>query len=120
MSYTKQTWESGDIITAEKLNHMEDGISAGGSGGAGGILVVNGNSQTGALDKTWQEIHDAEFAVFLTTIDTLTFNCLLVNTGIDDHGTYFCSFLMYDSANPDVLSFETSSPNGYPVVHRDN
>lgn len=33
MSYTKQNWQTGDTITAEKLNHMEDGIS-------GGVLVV--------------------------------------------------------------------------------
>lgn len=26
MSYTKQNWQTGDKITAEKLNHMEDGI----------------------------------------------------------------------------------------------
>lgn len=26
MSYTKQTWNNGDIITADKLNHIEDGI----------------------------------------------------------------------------------------------
>lgn len=30
MSYTKQTWYTGDIITADKLNHMEDGIASGG------------------------------------------------------------------------------------------
>lgn len=30
MSYTEQTWANGDIITAEKLNHMEAGIAAGG------------------------------------------------------------------------------------------
>lgn len=28
MSYTKQTWATGDTITAEKLNHMEDGIAS--------------------------------------------------------------------------------------------
>ena len=28
MSYSKQTWANGDIITASKLNHMEDGIEA--------------------------------------------------------------------------------------------
>ena len=28
MSYEKQTWQTGDIITAEKLNHMEDGITS--------------------------------------------------------------------------------------------
>lgn len=30
MSYEKQTWVTGDVITAEKLNHMEEGISSGG------------------------------------------------------------------------------------------
>lgn len=28
MSYTKTTWETGDVITAEKLNKMEDGIES--------------------------------------------------------------------------------------------
>lgn len=28
--YTKQTWKTGDVITEEKLNHIEDGISTGG------------------------------------------------------------------------------------------
>lgn len=30
MAYEKQTWVNGDVITAEKLNHMEDGIAEGG------------------------------------------------------------------------------------------
>lgn len=29
MAYVKQTWATGDVITAEKLNHMEDGIGDG-------------------------------------------------------------------------------------------
>lgn len=28
MAYTKRTWETGELITEEKLNHMEDGIGA--------------------------------------------------------------------------------------------
>lgn len=86
MAYEKQTWQTGDVITQEKLNHMEQGIEDayelpavtetdngkvlgvengqfglvdGGSGG--GTLVVNIN-ETGdvyTLDKTWQEIFDA-------------------------------------------------------------
>lgn len=32
MSYEKQTWADGDIITAEKLNHIEDGVQNGGPG----------------------------------------------------------------------------------------
>lgn len=27
MAYTKQTWADGDTITAERLNHIEDGIA---------------------------------------------------------------------------------------------
>ena len=29
MAYEKQTWATGDVITANKLNHMEDGIAGG-------------------------------------------------------------------------------------------
>lgn len=36
MAYEKQTWSCGETITADKLNHMEDGIADSGSGG--GVL----------------------------------------------------------------------------------
>lgn len=36
MAYEKQTWAAGDKITAAKLNHMEDGISA--AQGTGGVV----------------------------------------------------------------------------------
>ena len=57
MSYTKQTWATGDTITAAKLNHMEDGIAG---GGALIVEVVPGEG-TGELllDNTAQEIYDA-------------------------------------------------------------
>lgn len=35
MAYEKQTWECGETITAEKLNHIEDGIASASSGGGG-------------------------------------------------------------------------------------
>ena len=88
MSYTKQTWKAGDEITSAKLNHMEDGINNIAtevanfpvdidnpqdgdtliynaaeqkwiSGSGGGFLKVGLNMETGALDKTWKQIHDA-------------------------------------------------------------
>ena len=52
MAYTKNTWTDGDIVTSEKLNHMEYGIVD-----AGGIMVINDTDN--GLDKTWQEIYDA-------------------------------------------------------------
>ncbi|MBO7735560.1 MAG: hypothetical protein J6S67_23545 [Methanobrevibacter sp.] len=30
MAYEKQTWHDGDLITEERMNHMEDGIAAAG------------------------------------------------------------------------------------------
>lgn len=30
MAYDKHTWTCGEAITAEKLNHMENGIASGG------------------------------------------------------------------------------------------
>lgn len=65
MAYEKQTWITGEIITQEKLNHMEDGIENASDSGSGNyeIKVLNngdyntspGNSKkiTGfSIDKT--------------------------------------------------------------------
>ena len=37
MAYTKQTWQTGDTITAEKLNHIEDGVGDAYQKPSGGI-----------------------------------------------------------------------------------
>jgi len=56
--YTKQTWKTGDVITEDKLNHMEDGISTG-----GGIYTY---SETvlfdGEVETTADEMSDDEIA----------------------------------------------------------
>lgn len=62
MAYVKQNWECGEMITADKLNHMEDGIANGGAS----VLVVrptslaeSGNRKFVITDKTLQEVSDA-------------------------------------------------------------
>lgn len=35
MAYVKNTWRDGDIITAEKLNRLEDGVEESGTGSQG-------------------------------------------------------------------------------------
>lgn len=57
MSYTPTNWETGDTITAEKLNKLEQGVANAGGSTGGGVLVVH--DVDGTLDKTWQEITDA-------------------------------------------------------------
>ena len=56
MSYVKQTWITNDVITAEKLNHMENGIEA----AAVDPFIVNltptEEDFSGVMDKTCAEI----------------------------------------------------------------
>lgn len=60
MAYEKNTWASGDVVTSAKLNHMEDGIAGGGSGGTPIInttrTVGTNNSTVFTFDKTFAEV----------------------------------------------------------------
>lgn len=38
MAYTPTNWKDGDIISAEKMNKLEQGVA---EGGGGGVLLVN-------------------------------------------------------------------------------
>lgn len=61
MSYTKHTWQSGDVITAEKLNHIEDGVDLGVSLSteiAIFTITVSGSTFT-ITDGTFADIVDA-------------------------------------------------------------
>lgn len=42
MAYDKNVWNCGDEITAEKLNHMEDGIANAGGGGSADPVFIEG------------------------------------------------------------------------------
>ena len=60
MSYTPTEWKTGDIVTAEKLNKMEDGIE-----NAGGTLIIEptitreGNTTTYSLHTSFNDIKNA-------------------------------------------------------------
>ena len=83
---------------------------SGGGGGGGGVLVVNVND--GALDKTWQEIHDAGFAVtFGDGIDSGYMICVSIYA---EEGEYGVSFWAVGLSEP--MSFVASSATGYPQL----
>ena len=110
MSYEKQNWKNGDVITEAKLNHMEDGIATG-----GGVLVVHGaiDGNTMTLDHTWQEIYDADAGAAIMRYEDSGFKnfCMLESVG-EESGDYICDF-GYSSGK---LTFTTDNPNGYPVA----
>ena len=67
MAYEKQNWVCGDTLTAEKLNHMEQGIEDASQSG-GGSEIVNmtttideNNCLVCTLDKTASELYDIVF-----------------------------------------------------------
>lgn len=67
MSYTKNTWANGDVITAAKLNHMEDGIEGAGSGYDAVIRLTHAESSAddsttsltpSIVSGTFDQLHD--------------------------------------------------------------
>lgn len=59
MSYEKQSWQTGETITAQKLNHMEDGIGDNSENNnwlTVNIVKDNPEEDTMRLDKTAGQI----------------------------------------------------------------
>lgn len=61
MAYEPKTWECGDVVSADALNHMEQGIA---NAGGGGTLIIKQDNEASTAekavyDKTWQEVYDA-------------------------------------------------------------
>lgn len=83
MAYEKQTWECGETISADKLNHMEDGIAAGGDCDCGyectetKVSLFDGSVTTELLDPEQPEAI-GDVSAYTTSeeppIITVTFN----------------------------------------------
>ncbi len=114
MRYDKQNWQTGEVITANKLNHIEDGIA-----GAGGGVLITGTTMEGGkptLTNTWQEVFDAPltvlpFAMSEDNIITLT-SSEVAKISDSDYQISFAS--LSDPTNP--LVFEATSADGYPTA----
>lgn len=87
----------------KRVKTLED--SGGGSSGDN-ILVVTHSDE--ALDKTWQEIHDAALAVIKSGSDIYFVYSIYIDDGV---------YTLY-AFNPETSSacYITNSANGYPVV----
>ena len=67
MSYTPTTWHGGDVLSAEAMNKIENGIANAGSGAL--VVQVSENGSLAVMDKTWQEIYDAFPNVYCIALD---------------------------------------------------
>ena len=76
MAYVKNTWRDGDIITAEKLNHLEDGVEEGGTGSQGpagpkGDKGDPGAGLTGVAAVLTSVAPDAQLTAAVTKINEI-------------------------------------------------
>ena len=112
MSYTPNTWESGDVVTSAKLNNIETGISN------ATPLILLFSDDTGACNHTWQEIYDAlsvgrivvsPYSEGRTNVQAdLIVAAIAINNGFDIYGVGGVA-----AATP----FATAdSADGYPVL----
>lgn len=130
MAYTPKTWQCGETIMADDLNHMEQGIAQGGSGGA---LIVTATSREATTEEcsdggtvmefshTWQQMHDAIAAgkqVYLRAIVTEgadsfeRYNAVL---GCYSGGNEY-SIVTAGSARLPIRTFGFGSPTSNKVV----
>lgn len=136
MTYTPTEWKNGDIITAEGLNNIENGIV-----NAGSALIVQAPVASGGYtcDHTVQEIYDA------ISSGTLVFIAWTYGTfGVDNIShTYFApvtKIFTYSSSEiycvcvsiatlvsvngvtaahtPAIAMFTATTANEYPVYYK--
>lgn len=118
MAYTKNTWNTGDIVSSAKLNHMEDGIANSENVFiVGGVTLDQDYNITGTLDKTWQKIHDAlqnKICVIVIT-DGDNVKSIFINSAYDDPDQIGTGgrYIIYAGENN---YFRTDSKDGYPIA----
>ena len=111
MSYTKNSWQTGDIVTSAKLNNMENGIA-----NATPLIITWNEDDT--LSETWQTIHDALAAgrvVLVIYADEFSVTQYTVNFASLMGGVTYVVHA-FDYETPEFVEFVTDSPNGYPAI----
>ena len=120
MSYEKHTWETGETITAEKLNNLENGVEN------ANILIVTDNSFI--LSHTWNEIYQAMslgIPVYfkagsnsVTLIDAIRY--YLVNNASHhlEYGWYKVDIFIPD--NLSYITYISNTPDGSLELVQDN
>lgn len=107
--YEKQTWASGDVITAEKLNHIEDGVAAGGVA----VATINYSNSSYSCNMTAQAICDLldsgvpvfgyympqGYGLFKKSVGAPYAHCTCSLTQINSEGKAFGTYFSYDDTN---------------------
>lgn len=111
MSYVKHTWVNNEVISASKLNNIEDGIEEASQSGGGVVIVTLEN---GYLDKNFNELK----AAFMSGKEVIRLDSYTLSEGTNvekwslqsiyenvDNNYYTCTFRFGDI----TTNFEASS-----------
>lgn len=117
MSYNPTQWSAGDTVTSAKLNKIEQGISD------NGVLeihaTVDEEAGTATLDKTWQEIYNANNSVIIVPApigsEQFPTRAKVIDIGQDVDYYIVSAFI-----NTLPASFLATAPNDYPFYQANN
>ena len=100
---TTEKWENGAVVSG------------------GGVLVAHFNEETGALDKTWQQIKDAGFAVLNIGQDVGLLAKIIEGGDHTDYSVGFVTFAIVDGQTSfdSPLNFMSTSATGELVMADD-
>ena len=96
-----------NVASGGKLK-VESGATVEGISGGGGVLIATVDTTTGALDKTWKEIHDSEVPVFVKLDGTAITWDAVYAVGSEDSS--------YAVITVNDIAYLTDSENGYPAL----
>ena len=125
MSYTPTTWECGDVVTAEKLNKIEQGIADSGGGTSLAPFVVNATydsvNQTYIPDKTLAEtleaIEDGRTVLFRDEeMGHMAYGSLLTYTADNGGSVSFFGMRSTSGENWDVVAIAWDSNGFYTLI----
>ena len=103
MSYNKTNWKSGDVVTSEKLNKMENGI-ADASGGFISATITSVTEEAQFLNITPNDIFDEH--------NTIKAICVFIWLITDPNDPLYAGEYMYNVA---MLREAHASEYGYSV-----
>lgn len=114
MAYVEHLWKDGDIITAEKLNEIEEGI---GTGDFFIDVIVNDENQT-VLNKTYAEIEaiiDKGIIPWFKTQSGTRIEITIINAVLETSGQYI---IMMSNGNQISVESKDSYPTTKIVIQQ--
>lgn len=111
MSYEPTQWKAGDTVTSAKLNKIEQGIAN------NEVLeiniVIDEDTEVTRLDKTWQEIYNANNSIIIMPSDfEFPKRANITTIGVDEDG-YFVYF--YNTLR--LYHFSAETPDDYLIMN---